>query len=89
LKLNIRNQWIELSIKDTGIGLTEDEIEIIFLKFSKIGRARAGYDIDPDGSGLGLYISKEIIELHNGEILVESDGPEKGSTFTIRLPRSV
>ncbi len=37
------------------------------------------------GSGIGLYISKEIVELHGGQIFVESEGGNKGSTFTIRL----
>lgn len=41
--------------------------------------------VDIEGSGLGLYISKEIVDLHGVQILVESEGRNKGSTFTIRL----
>ena len=44
--------------------------------------------IDTEGSGLGLYISKEIVELHDGKIWVESEGRNKGSTFIVRLPRN-
>lgn len=41
--------------------------------------------VDIEGSGIGLYISKEIIELHGGQILVESEGRQKGALFTVRL----
>ncbi len=88
IKLNVNNQWVDLSIRDTGIGLTKKEKELLFQKFGKIIRVSEGLDIETEGSGLGLYISKEIIELHRGKILVESEGRNKGSTFTIRLPIS-
>ncbi len=42
--------------------------------------------IKSEGSGLGLYISKELVELHGKKILVESEGRNKGSTFIVRLP---
>lgn len=86
--LNENDQWIEFSIKDTGIGLTQNEMKSLFQKFGKIVKNIDEIDIETDGSGLGLYISKEIIELHNGKIIVESEGKNKGSTFTVRLPRS-
>jgi signal transduction histidine kinase len=44
--------------------------------------------VDIEGSGLGLFISKEIVELHGGEIFVESEGRNKGSTFIIKLPKN-
>lgn len=46
-------------------------------------------DVDIEGSGLGLYISKEIIGLHGGQIFVESEGRNKGSTFTVRLFKNI
>jgi len=85
----ITNKWVEVSFKDTGIGLTKKEKELLFQKYGKINRNIKNLNIDIDGSGLGLYISKEIIELHKGNILVKSMGRNKGSTFTIRLPNSI
>ncbi|MFX1337354.1 MAG: sensor histidine kinase [Promethearchaeota archaeon] len=77
---------IDLIIKDTGIGFTEAEKDIAFKKFGKIERKIQGKDIITEGSGLGLFISNEIVKLHNGKILLESEGRDKGSTFIIRLP---
>jgi signal transduction histidine kinase len=72
-------------VKDTGIGITNKEKEILFEKFGKIERYGMDLGVDIEGSGLGLYISKEIIELHGGVILVESEGRNRGSIFTVRL----
>ncbi len=76
---------IEISVKDTGIGLTKDEMKHLFKQFGKIERYGEQMEVDIEGSGLGLYIAKQIIELHSGDIIVESEGRNKGSTFTIRL----
>ena len=76
---------IDIKIEDTGIGFTEKEKEKLFEKFGKIERYGMDLGVDIEGSGLGLYISKEIIELHGGQIYVESEGRNKGSTITIRL----
>ncbi|MHA2129203.1 MAG: sensor histidine kinase, partial [Promethearchaeota archaeon] len=73
-------------IKDNGIGLTYEEKGRLFKQFGKIERYGQGLDIIPEGSGLGLYISKKIVELHDGEIWVESEGRNKGSTFFFSLP---
>ncbi|MHA2281877.1 MAG: sensor histidine kinase, partial [Promethearchaeota archaeon] len=73
--------------KDTGIGLTKDEMEIIFTRFGKIERIGEGLEyIDIQGSGLGLFISKEIVHLHEGTIHAESEGRHKGSTFIVKFP---
>jgi len=75
-----------ISIKDTGIGLTQKEIEQLFTQFGKIERYGQGWDVGIEGTGLGLYISKELIALHEGKIWVESEGRNKGSTFFFSLP---
>ena len=59
----------------------------LFQRFSKLKRKDLGIEyIDIQGSGLGLFISKKIVELHGGEIDVESAGRHEGCTFTVRLP---
>jgi len=59
----------------------------LFTRFGKIERYEKGLeDIDVKGSGLGLYICKEIISLHEGKIWAESEGRNKGSAFTVKLP---
>ncbi|MFX1277722.1 MAG: PAS domain S-box protein, partial [Promethearchaeota archaeon] len=90
ISINVKNftNFIEIYIKDNGIGFTEEEKDKIFKKFGKIEHYGKGLNIITEGSGLGLYISKEIIELHEGKISVESKGRSKGSTFIIRLPKN-
>jgi len=91
-KINIvvfdKNKHIDILIKDTGVGLTVKEQELLFEKFGKIERYGMDLGVDIEGSGLGLYISKEIVDLHGGQILVESEGRHKGATFTIRLQKN-
>ncbi|MFX1574955.1 MAG: PAS domain S-box protein [Promethearchaeota archaeon] len=88
ISINLEKQknFITIRIKDTGVGFTKKEKRVIFKKFGKIERYGKGMDINTEGSGLGLYISKEIVNEHNGTIWVESKGRNKGSSFNIRLP---
>ncbi|QHV47498.1 HAMP domain-containing histidine kinase (plasmid) [Bacillus cereus] len=76
-------EW-RISISDTGNGIEEEEIKKIFDRFYKIDTAR---DRKVNGSGLGLSIVKEIIELHDGIITVQSN-KGVGTTFTIYLPKN-
>ena len=77
----------EITVKDAGIGLTPEEMNRLFTRFGKIERYGEGLEyIDIQGSGLGLFISKEIIDLHRGKIWAESAGRNKGSKFTVILP---
>ena len=72
---------IVIQITDTGIGISESHIREIFNPFYRVRR-------DPEGSGLGLFIVKTMVEAHNGTILVKSI-PGKGSTFSFRLPKHI
>ena len=82
-----KNKCVEVSITDTGIGLTKEEMDKLFTRFGKIERYGEGLEyIDIQGSGLGLFISKEIVDLHGGNIRAESEGRHKGSNFIVKLP---
>lgn len=74
-------QKVRLSIKDTGMGMTEETRNSLFQKFNR----GEGAKVNAGGSGLGLYLAKQIIEAHNGRVWVESQGPGTGSTFYIEL----
>jgi len=76
------NNRIAFYVKDSGIGIPEDQQEIIFKKFSKSGNINTNKN---RGTGLGLALSKKLVELLNGEIKVESAEGE-GSTFSFYLP---
>ncbi|TET56045.1 MAG: PAS domain-containing sensor histidine kinase [Promethearchaeota archaeon] len=82
---NDSNNHIDLKIKDTGIGLTKEEIGKLFTPFGKIERYGKNLNVDIEGTGIGLYLSKEIVELHGGKIFLESQGRNFGSTFILRL----
>ena len=75
------NGWVEISVCDGGVGIPAEEIPHLFERFRQIGRDQ----MEQQGVGLGLAICKQLIDLHRGEIVVESTVGE-GSTFTIRLP---
>jgi len=76
------NGMVTISLKDTGIGMTKDQIEHIFDEFYKADTSRHDFD----SSGLGMPIAKRIVEKHGGRIWVESEGIDKGSTFYFSLP---
>jgi len=80
--LNISNNYWDLSVKDSGIGISKDKIHEIFEMFRQV---EEGYKRSFGGAGLGLSISQRLAEMMNGEILVESE-LDKGSNFTLRVP---
>lgn len=70
-------------VTDTGLGLTQEQTQQLFRPFA---RPHEGTGTGPRGTGLGLFISKGIIEQHGGRIWAESPGPGKGSSFCFSLP---
>jgi signal transduction histidine kinase len=73
---------VEIAVKDTGIGIAPEDHAAVFEEFKQVGR---DYTKKAEGTGLGLTLTKRFVELHGGEIHLESS-PGKGSTFTIKLP---
>ncbi len=86
INTEFKGQEVIVSIKDNGIGFTEEEKKKAFQQFGKIERYGQGLDLEIDGTSLGLHISKKIVELHGGKIWLESEGRNKGSTFYFSLP---
>lgn len=84
IKLSVRlhKEHIEFSVRDTGIGMTQDELANLFKMFERTDRAR---QLGVEGTGLGLAISKYLVEAHGGEMRVETE-VGKGSTFSFTLP---
>ncbi len=74
------NEYVRVAVKDTGIGIPKEELPLLFAQFRRLkGSAKI------EGTGLGLFIVKTIIEAHKGSVQAESsDG--QGSTFTVRVP---
>lgn len=81
-KLNTAEAVVEISIKDSGIGIPEVEKSKIFSKFF---RATNAIRTEPDGSGIGLFIAKDIVEKHGGSLWYETSA-DNGSTFYLTLP---
>jgi anti-sigma regulatory factor (Ser/Thr protein kinase) len=75
------SNFIKIAVKDTGRGISAEGQKKLFQKFSQVNRAQDEHQ----GTGLGLYISKNFIELHNGKLSVQSE-EGKGATFLIELP---
>ena len=73
---------VQVDVADTGVGISEADIPMLFAKFYKAGATAA---VSAGGTGLGLFIAKSLVELHGGRIWVKSE-EGKGSTFSFTLP---
>ena len=74
--------FAEVVVKDTGVGISKEELSKVFNKYEQ---TEAGKDASLKGTGLGLAICREIVELHNGNVWVESE-LHQGSSFGFSLP---
>lgn len=81
VKVEERDGWAALSVSDTGVGIPEDQLPLVFERFRRVDAART-----EAGAGLGLSIARQLAEAHEGSLEVQSV-PGKGSTFTLLLPR--
>jgi len=77
------DEWVSVSVADSGVGISSEDLPLIFDRFEQVGKHREGRR---KGTGLGLAISKRLVDLHDGELEVVSRCGE-GSVFTVRLPR--
>lgn len=82
ISLKADDDTLELTVKDTGIGVPADEQAQLFTKFYRASNARKQR---PDGTGVGLYLAKKVIIAHGGS-MVFSSAPDKGSVFGFTLP---
>jgi signal transduction histidine kinase len=74
----------EVAVVDHGVGIADHDLPTLFTRFGRVMNPVVAH---VPGTGLGLYLSRELARLHGGDI-VASAVPGKGSTFTLRLPRS-
>ncbi len=74
---------VEVSVVDTGIGIRKEDVEKIFEPFSQL---ESSLSRKYPGTGLGLSLTRSLVEMHGGRIWVDSDGPGKGSSFRFTLP---
>ncbi len=75
--------WLEIAVADTGAGIPPEELPQLFREFVRVSSAEGHQH---EGTGLGLALTKRLVELHGGTVRAESPGQGRGSTFTVRLP---
>ena len=77
---------ITVAVADTGLGIAKDALPLLFEKFE---RARNARQTNVSGTGLGLFLAKEIMKAHRGHVWAESQGEGKGSTFFLEFKINV
>lgn len=79
----IEDNLITIAIKDHGVGLTPEDLEILFIKFAKLSAEATHHE---NSNGLGLTLVKMLVDMHKGKLWAESEGTGKGTTFYVQLP---
>lgn len=80
LLVELDQAWLTIRVRDSGDGISADDLPRIFSLFTRAGERRG------NGLGIGLAVARSLVELHGGSIHASSDGPERGSEFRIKLP---
>ena len=83
VRLRKSGEQVELTVRDTGVGIPREELQKVFERFHRIEVSRGRTQ---EGSGIGLALVRELVKLHGGTVSVEST-PGEGSVFTVSLPR--
>ena len=86
IRLERVNSHVEIVVSDTGIGITREFLPYVFDRFRQ---ADAGSTRKTGGLGLGLAIVRHLTEMHGGTVTAESEGDNRGATFTVRLPMMI
>ena len=80
---NSADSYLQISIEDNGIGLKKEDLERIFEPFEQV---ESSANRRFQGTGLGLSLTKSLVDLHGGKIWAESKGEGKGTSFIFRIP---
>jgi signal transduction histidine kinase len=81
--LSHQERIIKFTVKDTGVGISHEDMSKLF---TEGGHGKDSIKVNVDSTGYGLFVAKQVTEAHGGKISAFSEGPGKGSTFTVELP---
>lgn len=79
----LHRDWVEITVEDTGIGFKVEDVPKLFQEFTQLDASLARRH---EGTGLGLALTRKLVEMHGGTIQADSAGEGRGSTFTVTLP---
>jgi Amt family ammonium transporter len=78
--IDTAGEWLEIAVTDTGIGITAADLPRLFREFTQLDPAAAKTH---EGTGLGLVLTRRLVELHGGRVWADSEGEGRGSTFVV------